>query len=64
MEISEHMREGAHVGMQTFNQSLIKLIKEGLVTYEDALMYATSPDELRLAYEGVGSGAGEFHDAA
>jgi Tfp pilus assembly ATPase PilU len=42
--------------MQTFNQSLIKLIKEGLIDYEMALHYATSPEELRLAFEGVGTG--------
>ena len=35
----------------------MKLINENLVSYEDALMYATSPDELRLAYEGVGTGS-------
>ncbi len=57
LELSEHMKEGAFAGMQTFNQSLINLIQRGLIKYEDALLYATSPDELRLAHEGVGSGA-------
>ncbi len=57
LEIPDLMREGDHMGMQTFNQSLMKLINENLVGYEDALMYATSPDELRLAYEGVGTGS-------
>jgi twitching motility protein PilT len=50
------MSEGEFVGMQTFNQSLIKLIQRGLVKYDDALMYASSPDELRLAYEGISKG--------
>jgi Tfp pilus assembly ATPase PilU len=57
LEIPDLMREGDHIGMQTFNQSLMKLINENLVAYDDALMYATSPDELRLAYEGVGTGS-------
>lgn len=57
LEIPEFMSDGAHVGMQTFNQSLLALIRENRVTYEMALMYATSPDELRLAYEGVGTGS-------
>ena len=34
----------------------------GFVSYEDALMFATSPDELRLAYEGLGSGTSAIHD--
>lgn len=57
LELSEHMREGAFVGMMTFNQSLLNLIQRNMIKYEDALLYATSPDELRLAYEGVGSGS-------
>ncbi len=56
LEIAEHMKEGEYIGMQTFNQSLLKLISRGLAKYDDALLYATSADELRLAYEGVGSG--------
>ena len=57
LEIPELLVEGAHVGMQTFNQSLMMLIQSNRVSYEDALMYASSPDELRLAYEGVGTGS-------
>ena len=62
LEIADVMKESGHVGMQTFNQSLLHLIKVGLVKYEDALMYAGSPDELRLAYEGVGSGSSALKD--
>ena len=60
LEISEHIKDGEHYGMQTFNQSLLKLIKSGEVSYETALMYATSPDELRLAHEGVATGTSGF----
>jgi len=57
LEIPDLMIEGEHVGMQTFNQSLMDLIQSKRVSYEDALLYATSPDELRLTYEGVGTGS-------
>ena len=56
MELAEHIVQGEYYGMQSFNQSLIKLIQKNLVGYETALNYATSPEELRLAMEGLGSG--------
>jgi twitching motility protein PilU len=34
--------------MQTFDQSLFKLYKEGKITYEDAINHADSANELRL----------------
>jgi twitching motility protein PilT len=57
-EIGEHVQQGAYYGMQTFNQSLLELIKEDMITYEMALAYATSPEELKLAYQGFNSGSG------
>lgn len=36
---------GSEYGMQTFDQSVMKLYKDGLITYEDALANATSPAE-------------------
>jgi len=59
-ELLDHVTQGEYYGMQSFNQSLIKLIKDGLISYEVALTYATSPEELRLAVEGVGSGTGSL----
>jgi twitching motility protein PilT len=56
-ELSEHIQGGEYYGMQTFNQSLLRLIGEGLIDYKTALGYATSPEELRLAYEGIGTGS-------
>jgi twitching motility protein PilT len=55
-EIGEHIVQGEYYGMQTFNQSLIRLINTGLISYQIAVAYATSPEELRLAYEGLTSG--------
>jgi twitching motility protein PilT len=40
-------------GMQTFDQSLFQLYKNGLITLEEALRRASNPDEFRLKVEGV-----------
>lgn len=56
MELLPAIEEGLHWGMQTFNQSLHNLIQQDLVAFETALMYATSPEELKLMVEGITSG--------
>lgn len=56
LELPQYIEQGAHVGMQTFNQSLLKLYQAKMVTMDDALAYATSPDEFRLMAEGIASG--------
>lgn len=43
------MSDGAMVGMHTFTQSLYARCRQGAVTPEEALQYADSPEELRLA---------------
>ncbi len=40
-------------GMQTFDQSLFQLYKNGLITLDEAMRRATNPDEFRLKVEGV-----------
>ncbi len=40
-------------GMQTFDQSLMALVKAGLVTYEEAHRQATNPDDFALRYQGI-----------
>ena len=42
-------------GMQSFDQSLMKWYKEGLVTYESALFYSSTPSEFALRVSGVDS---------
>jgi len=42
-------------GMQTFDQSLYLLYKNGLVTLEEALRRATNPDEFKLKIQGIQS---------
>jgi len=44
-----------HYGMQTFDQSLFDLFKSGLITYEEALRRASSPDDFVLRVKGVRS---------
>ena len=44
-------------GMQTFDQSLYYLYKNGLITLEEALRRASNPDEFRLKLSGIQSTA-------
>jgi twitching motility protein PilT len=44
-------------GMQTFDQSLYLLYRNGLITLEEALRRATNPDEFKLKIQGIQSTA-------
>lgn len=55
-ELLGAMRQGAYYGMQTFHQSLLKLLNEGIVKLEDALEAASNPDELMMAVKGIQTG--------
>lgn len=48
-EIKQIMKDSTHHGMITFDQSLLKLYQEGLVSYEEAVRHADSANEVRLA---------------
>ena len=53
------MAKSRNMGMQTFDQSLFDLYKQGKITYEDAINYADSANELRLMIKlGDSKGAG------
>jgi twitching motility protein PilT len=41
--------------MQTFDQSLMKLYRGGLITYEEALMRSSNPDDFALKVRGIES---------
>ncbi len=47
-EIKDVMKKSSQHDMCTFEQSLFELYSEGLITQEDALQYADSPNDLRL----------------
>jgi Tfp pilus assembly pilus retraction ATPase PilT len=55
-EIVDYITDGAVFGMQSFYQSLVKLIKEGKISQEDALDFADNKDELMLALRGIKKG--------
>jgi pilus retraction protein PilT len=44
---------GTEDGMQTFNQSLLKLVKAKLITQDNALAQATSPEALKMNFRGI-----------
>ncbi|HHT9146232.1 MAG: PilT/PilU family type 4a pilus ATPase [Candidatus Brocadiaceae bacterium] len=46
--LKETMSKGTQEGMLTFDQSLFNLYKEGKVSYENAIAYADSANDLRL----------------
>jgi twitching motility protein PilT len=57
-ELPEALDDGhAYYGSQTFTQSLVQLVQDGLIEVEDAMAYADSPDELKLALRGITKGA-------
>jgi twitching motility protein PilT len=47
--IPDVLADGGFYGMQTFDQSLVTLVREGLVTPEDASDAASNPHDLMLA---------------
>lgn len=46
--LKELMKKSRQQGMQTFDQALYDLYRQGDITYEDAINYADSANELRL----------------
>jgi twitching motility protein PilT len=61
-EIVKNMEKGRDTyGMQTFDQALLDLVKEGLVTEEEAIRNATSPNDFKLK---TNLGRSEFAQAA
>jgi twitching motility protein PilT len=54
--IPDFIKKGySQYGMQTFDQSLFHLYKNGLITYEEALRRATTPDDFALKVKGIQS---------
>lgn len=52
-EIPQFIADGAVYGMQTFNQSLIKLVRDGKVSEEAAAEFADNKDEFMLTLKGI-----------
>lgn len=47
-EIKQVMARSRNTGMQTFDQALFDLYENSEITYQDAIKYADSPNDLRL----------------
>ena len=47
-EIKDVIKKSTNLGMQTFDQSLFQLYKEGVISYDVALSHADSSNDLRL----------------
>jgi twitching motility protein PilT len=54
LNIPDLIKEGTvQYGMQSFDQSLMQWYSKGVISYESALFYATSPAEFALRVQGV-----------
>jgi twitching motility protein PilT len=54
LNIPDLIKEGTvQYGMQSFDQSLMQWFKQGVISYESAMYYATSPAEFALRVQGV-----------
>ncbi len=52
-KLAAAIETGTEDGMINFNQSLYKLVKEGLVTEREALSKATNPQALEMNFKGI-----------
>jgi twitching motility protein PilU len=53
-ELKKIMEENAHTGMQTFDQALLHLYEEGLITLSDAAQAASNPHDFKLLVQQKG----------
>ncbi len=51
-EIPQYIEEGGVFGMQSFSQSLVKLVNDGTITEEQAVLFADNKDEFSLTMRG------------
>lgn len=57
-EIPDALFDGKEIyGTQTFDQSLLDILRRGEITEKTALEYATNPADMKLKIQGVGKGA-------
>lgn len=52
-KLSAAIETGADEGMQTFNQALFQLVKDGKVSQKEALAKATNPQALEMNFKGI-----------
>jgi twitching motility protein PilT len=54
-QLPEVVAEGGYYGMQTFDQHLLKHLRAGRITFEEAMRSATSPHDFKLMVAAEGS---------
>ena len=63
LNIPDLIAEGTvSYGMQSFDQSLMKWYREGVISYESALFYSSNPSEFALRVSGVSSASDKSFD--
>ncbi|MDO9079610.1 MAG: PilT/PilU family type 4a pilus ATPase, partial [Desulfuromonadales bacterium] len=54
--LAEAIQQGyISYGMQSFDQSLMSLVKRNLVSYEEAVAQSSNPDDFKLKFSGISS---------
>ena len=53
-QIEDAIVDGSYYGMQTFDQHLLSLYREGRITMRDAMAAATSPHDFRISVRAAG----------
>ena len=54
LELGDYMKSAGN-GQHTFDQSLLALFKQKLITYQEALRHASNRDNLQMAMRGIGA---------
>ena len=52
--IGQAIREGEFYGMMSFDQALLKLYEQGLITLHDAAQVASNPHDFKLLVQAQG----------
>ena len=52
--INSLIADGAYYGMQTFDQHLVSLIRDGVITLDDAMTASTNPHDLTVELRRLG----------
>lgn len=55
-KMKEFMQSGEDAGMQTFNQALLRLYQQEVITFEEALQASSNPEEFKLNAQGMFTG--------
>jgi twitching motility protein PilT len=53
-ELDQVLADGHYHGMQTMQQALVDLVKDGMISLQDALAASTRPEDLRIALTHAG----------